>query len=102
VFGGRRDNDRQYNIVQGRLTLTRDEVAQTFDGVVGSIVDSCLRLLRGQKIQASLFMESQRVSDVSKYLLLVGGFGDSPFLRKRLDEIFRSQGTEVVVVDEPS
>jgi molecular chaperone DnaK (HSP70) len=102
VFGGRGDNARQYNIVQGRLTLNRNEVAQTFESVVDRIIESCLRLLRGRKIQASLIMEFQHTSDISKYLLLVGGFGDSPFLRKRLDEIFKTQGTEVVVIDEPS
>jgi hypothetical protein len=32
--------------------------------------------------------------------LLVGGFGESPFLRKSLKSTFGSKGVEVVTVDE--
>ncbi|KAG8792690.1 hypothetical protein FRC17_008556, partial [Serendipita sp. 399] len=82
-FGGRRDNDREHNIIQGKITLTRNEVSRTFDEVITRTVNSCLKLLRGRKIQ---------------YLLLVGGFGESPYLRSRL----KDKGTEVVTVEEPS
>ncbi|PVF96864.1 hypothetical protein CPB86DRAFT_475981 [Serendipita vermifera] len=86
-FGGPRDNDRDHGILKGKLTLTRAEVSTTFDDVVAKTVNSNLRLLRGRKIQ---------------HLLLVGGFGESPFLRKRLKENFASQETDIITVDEPS
>ncbi|KAG8814805.1 hypothetical protein FRC19_001467 [Serendipita sp. 401] len=86
-FGGRRDNDRAHNIIQGKITLGKNEVASTFDDVSMRTVNSCLKLLRGRKIQ---------------HLLLVGGFGESPYLRSRLKDTFSGKGTEVVTVEEPS
>ncbi|KAG8823670.1 hypothetical protein FRC18_010692, partial [Serendipita sp. 400] len=86
-FGGRRDNDREYGILQGKITLTGSEVGTTFDQVIKRSTDSCLKLLAGRKV---------------KHLLLVGGFGESPYLRLRLKKEFGSKGTEVVTVEEPS
>ncbi|KAG8813085.1 hypothetical protein FRC18_002677 [Serendipita sp. 400] len=65
----------------------QNEVASTFDDVSMRTVNSCLKLLRGRKIQ---------------HLLLVGGFGESPYLRSRLKDTFSGKGTEVVTVEEPS
>ncbi|KAG8755538.1 hypothetical protein FRC14_003961 [Serendipita sp. 396] len=86
-FGSRRDNDREYGIIQGKIALTASEVCTTFDDVIKRSTDSCLKLLRGRKV---------------KHLLLVGGFGESPYLRWRFEEEFGSNGTDVVTVEEPS
>ncbi|KAG9054865.1 hypothetical protein FS842_003929 [Serendipita sp. 407] len=86
-FGGRRDNDREYGIIQGKITLTASEVCTAFDSVIKRSTDSCLKLLAGRKV---------------KHLLLVGGFGESPYLRLQLKTEFVSKGTEVVTVEEPS
>lgn len=86
-FGSVRDNDRNHGILKGKFNLTVEEVSGTFDETVARTVDSCMKLLRGRSIQ---------------HHLLVGGFGDSPFLRKRLSEAFSSHGTDIVTVDEPS
>jgi hypothetical protein len=45
--------------------------------------------------------KSWRVSNV-QHLLLVGGFGESPYLRRRLAETYERNGTEIVTVEEPS
>jgi hypothetical protein len=37
-----------------------------------------------------------------QHLLLVGGFGGSPYLRSKLADKFSSRGTEVIIVDETS
>ncbi|KAG8753752.1 hypothetical protein FRC14_005759 [Serendipita sp. 396] len=86
-FGSRRDNDREHGIIQGKIVLTASEVCATFDNVIKRSTDSCLKLLRGRKI---------------KHLLLVGGFGESPYFRLRFEEGFGSHGTDVVTVEEPS
>jgi hypothetical protein len=106
-FGGPRDNDRSLGILKGKLSLTQAEVSSTFDGVVSRIMDSCLHLLRGRKVQVSIYFVIQH--DIGndhtvcqKHLLLVGGFGESPFLRARLKEAFALQGADTVTVDEPS
>lgn len=85
-FGRARDNDRAHGIIKGRLELTAAEVSGTFDETVTRTLESCTKLFRGRKVQ---------------HHLLVGGFGDSPFLRRRLSESFTSQGADIVTVDEP-
>ena len=35
-------------------------------------------------------------------MLLVGGFGESPYLRRRLKEAFANKGVKIVTVDEPT
>ncbi|CAG7852390.1 SubName: Full=Uncharacterized protein {ECO:0000313/EMBL:CCA74289.1} [Serendipita indica DSM 11827] len=86
-FGGRTQTDRPYGILNGRISLSREEMASTFDSAIVRTVNSCLKLLRGHKIQ---------------HLILVGGFGESPYLRKRLGDVFGRQGTEIVTVEEPT
>ncbi|PVF93799.1 hypothetical protein CPB86DRAFT_767082 [Serendipita vermifera] len=87
AFGRASDNDRPHNILKGKLTLSASEVGSVFDDVVNRIMESCLRLLAERKVQ---------------HILLVGGFGESPYLRRRLRDSFASRGSEVVVVDQPS
>ncbi|KAG8752842.1 hypothetical protein FRC14_006668 [Serendipita sp. 396] len=84
---GSRDNDRKYGIIQGKITLTASEVRTAFDDIIKRSTESCLKLLRGRQV---------------KYLILVGGFGESPFLRSRFEQEFGSQGTDIVTVEEPS
>ncbi|KAG8814269.1 hypothetical protein FRC17_001232 [Serendipita sp. 399] len=86
-FGSRRENDREHDIVQGKLTLSRLEVGKMFDEVIIQIIASFSKLVEGRNIE---------------HLVLVGGFGESPFLRSRLREEYGNKGTEVVTVDEPS
>jgi hypothetical protein len=52
-FGRSSDNDREHGIIKGKLSLNKDEVGSTYDDVVNRIVNSCMRLLRGQKAQVS-------------------------------------------------
>ncbi|KIM25124.1 hypothetical protein M408DRAFT_26524 [Serendipita vermifera MAFF 305830] len=84
-FGSTRDNDRPNRVIKGRLSLTATEIGSTFEDVIKRIMDSCLHLLSGQKV---------------KYILLVGGFGESAYLRKTLTELFESQGAMVITVEE--
>ncbi|KIM24672.1 hypothetical protein M408DRAFT_331646 [Serendipita vermifera MAFF 305830] len=84
-FGRDWDNDREHGIFKGRITLSKDEVQSTFNEVIPRIVNSCSNLLSGRKVE---------------HLMLVGGFGESPYLRKQLKDTFGSKGVEVVTVDE--
>ncbi|KAG8809988.1 hypothetical protein FRC19_004859, partial [Serendipita sp. 401] len=85
-FGSRRDNDRNFGIIQGKITLNRLEVAGIFEDTIRSIVNSCMELLKGQNV---------------KNLILVGGFGESPYLRSRLKADLGPQGVEVTIAEEP-
>ncbi|KIM20879.1 hypothetical protein M408DRAFT_333772 [Serendipita vermifera MAFF 305830] len=86
-FGGSRDTDRARGIIKGKLSMTRTEVRAAFDDVIKRIMDNCSLLLRGRKVQ---------------HILLVGGFGESAYLQKRLAELFDIQGVKVVTVEEPA
>ncbi|KAG8807085.1 hypothetical protein FRC17_004661, partial [Serendipita sp. 399] len=86
-FGSPRDNDAEHNIIKGKLTLSYEEVEAAYLGVVSSIVSSCRKLLMNHKVQ---------------HLILVGGFGESPYLKEQLKSTFRQLGTEVVTLEEPS
>lgn len=84
-FGRNQDNDREYGILKGRITLTSEEIQSTFNDPITRTVDSCLKLLQGHKVQ---------------HLLLVGGFGESPFLRQRSKALFEATGTSIVTVEQ--
>lgn len=86
-FGGIRDTDRSRGIIKGKLSLTDQEVAAAFEEVVQRIEANCSDLLEPYKV---------------KYLLLVGGFGESQYLQNRLTELFETHGVSIVTVDEPT
>ncbi|KIM25132.1 hypothetical protein M408DRAFT_316623 [Serendipita vermifera MAFF 305830] len=85
-FGGTRDNDRPYGIIRGKLSLTSQDVSSTFQDVVQRIGESCLRLLGNHK---------------AKYLLLVGGFGESQYLQRCLRERVGFEKISIVTAEEP-
>ncbi|KAG8813630.1 hypothetical protein FRC17_001477 [Serendipita sp. 399] len=86
-FGTPRDNDKNHGIVKGKLTLGRDDVGAAYTRVISNITESCRTLLGNRNVQ---------------HLLLVGGFGESPYLRQQLKNIFDERRTQVVTIDEPS
>ncbi|PVF96871.1 hypothetical protein CPB86DRAFT_476431 [Serendipita vermifera] len=86
-FGRTRDNDSSHGIIKGRLGLTTVELSGVFEDTVRRTIDSLLNLLRGRKVQ---------------HVLLVGGFGGSPFLRKRLSDLLATHTAEIVSVEEYS
>lgn len=86
-FGRAVDNDDQYNIHKGKLSLTKQEVAETFEPAIQRIILNCVELIRDRTID---------------YILLVGGFGESKYLRSRLESHFASQGIQIVTAEQPS
>ena len=69
-------------VVKNRLTLSVDELKGIFEPVISEVI----KLIRGQ---------IRQTSKVVKLILLVGGFGESFYLRKRISEEFN--GIEVKV-----
>ncbi|EJD54462.1 hypothetical protein AURDEDRAFT_110099 [Auricularia subglabra TFB-10046 SS5] len=87
AFGRARDNDPGFNISKGRITLTSDEVALAFQGVVYDIHQSFQRVVE----RADRFCDA---------LLMVGGFSESPYLRKMLRERNAQGGMQIVSIDD--
>ncbi|KAF9650931.1 hypothetical protein BDM02DRAFT_3163995 [Thelephora ganbajun] len=71
-FGSPRDNDPEYGIKAGRLTLTGAQVSEFFEPSIQSTVDS---------IRDNF---SQRLA-TNSYAFLVGGFATSPWLSEQLE-----------------
>lgn len=62
------------------------ELKQTFEGPIEDTLLSCSRLFEGQVI---------------KNILIVGGFGESPYFRKRLQERLSNDSIQMTVMEEP-
>ncbi|QRV92559.1 hypothetical protein RhiJN_20577 [Ceratobasidium sp. AG-Ba] len=82
---GPRINNPSLRIRRGRMALPGAVVKSFFDSCVQEIVDSV-----GQQIEGI---------DVSN-LLLVGGFGDSPFLRQQLMDQYQPLGCHITLTNE--
>ncbi|EJD39203.1 hypothetical protein AURDEDRAFT_91639 [Auricularia subglabra TFB-10046 SS5] len=88
-FGRNGDNDPRRKIRMGRLTLPTADMRETFEKSVSAIVASVARALR-------------RASVKCETVLLVGGFAESPYLRRALQERLESRGIQFVFSDEPT
>ncbi|KIM20155.1 hypothetical protein M408DRAFT_334111 [Serendipita vermifera MAFF 305830] len=82
-FGSLRDHDPTIGIQKGRITLSRQDLATIFDSVTNQILGSCLNTLINQK---------------TKHAILVGGFAESPYVRKVLSRALRHNGIQVIMV----
>ncbi|EUC65714.1 heat shock 70 kDa protein 12A [Rhizoctonia solani AG-3 Rhs1AP] len=83
-------DDRQFTkemigIKKGRMALKGSIVETFFDPVVSSTIRSLKQQMQGLKPQ---------------HLLLVGGFGESKYLRSRLRQEFEKDGCRVAIVDD--
>ncbi|KIM20153.1 hypothetical protein M408DRAFT_148390 [Serendipita vermifera MAFF 305830] len=70
-FGAPDDNNPSLGICEGRITLSNRELKPIFDSVINQIVEHCSRVIIREKVQR---------------VLLVGGFGESPYLRTVLSD----------------
>lgn len=69
-----------------QLHLSNAELRLAFSDIEKSITELCSRILGGFKV---------------KYLLLVGGFGESPYLQNVLSHKLEEYGANLVVVENP-
>ncbi|KAH7100092.1 hypothetical protein BKA62DRAFT_831207 [Auriculariales sp. MPI-PUGE-AT-0066] len=87
AFGRARDNDPSVNISKGRIALTSEEVAMTFQNAIFDIGESFQHVL-------------ERAKGECESLLLVGGFSESPHLRKVLREKNDQRGMRTISIDD--
>ncbi|KAG8822058.1 hypothetical protein FRC19_006794 [Serendipita sp. 401] len=86
-FGGPGDTDNAVGVRRGKVSLTAAEVASCFAIPIKDIRDSVRSLIDSRNVQ---------------YLVLVGGFGESSYLKQELESAFSTRGVSVVVAEEPS
>ncbi|KDQ18318.1 hypothetical protein BOTBODRAFT_28735 [Botryobasidium botryosum FD-172 SS1] len=82
--GGRKFSNMDLNVRRGAMTMNGSQIQQFFDPCVEKILESVNSQIAGHPVQ---------------YLLLVGGFGESPYLRKRLQDGPGSSGIKVTIAD---
>ncbi|KAH7100087.1 hypothetical protein BKA62DRAFT_707558 [Auriculariales sp. MPI-PUGE-AT-0066] len=87
AFGRARDNDPGFSISKGRITLTSEEVEMAFQNALYDINQSFQHVLEGANGEC-------------ESLLLVGGFSESPFLRKVLREKNDHRGMTTISIDD--
>ncbi|KIM23505.1 hypothetical protein M408DRAFT_332335 [Serendipita vermifera MAFF 305830] len=84
-FGVIRDNGLRVGIERGRIALSNEDLKPAFDVVTDKVCKDCSEVLPGQK---------------TEYVLLVGGFGDSPYMQKVLSEKLRAYHMELITVED--
>jgi hypothetical protein len=63
-----------------------------FTGVVQDIITSITGQMQGHPVQVSMFQQAMtsKMNDIGKTVILVGGFGDSKYLRRELRKCLHS------------
>ncbi|KIM26383.1 hypothetical protein M408DRAFT_192539 [Serendipita vermifera MAFF 305830] len=82
-FGAPSDNNPSLGIHNGRITLSNQELKPIFDRVINKIVKGCSSVIISQNAQ---------------YVLIVGGFGESPYLKKILQQKLLPYDIELLTV----
>ncbi|KDQ12464.1 hypothetical protein BOTBODRAFT_34432 [Botryobasidium botryosum FD-172 SS1] len=85
--GGRKFTSAELNVRRGSMALRGSVVEGFFDPWVTKIIESVNSQIEGHSV---------------KYILLVGGFGESHYLRQRLREGPASAGIELTLADDPT
>lgn len=80
-FGSVKDNNPRLGINKGKITVSAKDLKRIFDSVTEQIVKSCFKSLIDQK---------------AKYVILVGGFAESPYVRKALWRALDAHDIQVV------
>ncbi|KAF3482027.1 uncharacterized protein GIQ15_04786 [Arthroderma uncinatum] len=84
-------NSNHFDSDEQLVLLTRDDLLLIFDPVVKQIL-----ALVQQQIQ-----EAQEVARYINRIILVGGFGDSEYLREEFQKSFEPMGISILVPDKP-
>ncbi|KAG9103546.1 hypothetical protein FRC06_010031 [Ceratobasidium sp. 370] len=82
---GSRYNNPSIRTRRGRMSLSGTVVKSFFDVCVNEITSSVDEQIQGTSVS---------------YLLLVGGFGDSPFLRQQFKHKYETRGCEVTLAND--
>lgn len=81
-FGSVRDNDPSRGINKGKTTVSGEDLKRAFDAVINKIIENCFQPLTSNKV---------------KYVILVGGFAESPYMRNFLRKILEPHGIQIIL-----
>ncbi|KIM20152.1 hypothetical protein M408DRAFT_334110 [Serendipita vermifera MAFF 305830] len=82
-FGSIKDNEPSIGVQKGRIALSSDELRPIFDSVTDQILRSCIGTL---------------ISQGTKHVVLVGGFAESPYVRKVLWKALRDKNMQTIMI----
>ncbi|KDQ12450.1 hypothetical protein BOTBODRAFT_34427 [Botryobasidium botryosum FD-172 SS1] len=86
--GGRKFTNAKLSVRRGSMTVAGAQLQQFFDPSVKRIIESVTAQIEGHAV---------------KYILLVGGFGESPYLRQKLrDGPGSMNGIKVTIAEQPT
>jgi hypothetical protein len=82
--GGHKFSEESLGIRRGRKAFTRTEMEPFFMPLADQILEAVEEQMQGHSV---------------KHIILVGGFGDSPYLRSRFQSNSRFKGAEVILAN---
>lgn len=80
-FGSTMEHDPSVGINNGKITLSNQDLQPAFDHVINQIINGCFESLLKQR---------------AKYVILVGGLADSPYVRHRLWKALDNHNIEII------
>ncbi|KDQ12467.1 hypothetical protein BOTBODRAFT_176407 [Botryobasidium botryosum FD-172 SS1] len=83
--GGRRFTSTELNVRRGSMTMKGSQIQTFFDPWVNKAIESVNSQIEGHPVQ---------------HILLVGGFGESPYLRQKLAASTGSRGIKITLADD--
>ena len=99
-FGTNRDDDPNVGIYKGRITLSNKDLKQVFDPVINQIVESCSSIVVEQKAKVMFRAPFLHILNVVKYVLIVGGFGESRYLRNMLSRALDPYEVQIITSED--
>jgi len=97
-FGVIGDNAPSLGIQKGRIVLSNQDLKPIFDAVVETIVASCSRIIVDQRAEVRQYSSLLYTLNAVQCVLLVGGFAESPYLRRILSQKLSSYNYDVQMI----
>ncbi|KIM26377.1 hypothetical protein M408DRAFT_330568 [Serendipita vermifera MAFF 305830] len=84
-FGTVREHEPKIGINNGKITVSGKKLTDIFDSIINQIIKSCFKSLVDQK---------------TEHVILVGGFAESPYVRRALWKALKGHGIKIVRVSD--
>lgn len=84
-FGSVNESELSLGINKGKIAVSTKDLKNIFDLVTEQIIRSCFGSIIKQR---------------AKYVVLVGGFAESPYVRKALKKALEDYGVEIIRIDD--
>jgi hypothetical protein len=82
------------------MALSNKDLKRVFDPVINQIVESCSSIVVEQKAKVRFRTLFLHILNVVKYVLVVGGFGESRYLRNMLSRALDPYEVQIITSED--